>query len=105
MEPAVLILRGHEDAVCCLRYSPDGRHLASGGEDSTVRLWDLAAGGALLATFQYDASIEVLVFRPDGENLVLGSAKGELLPWNTRRKRSGLSEQAHAGGVRSVALT
>src|SRR5262249_49362504 len=37
-------LEGHEKKVICLAYSSDGRRLASGGYDQTVRLWDLSAG-------------------------------------------------------------
>jgi WD40 repeat protein len=40
----VLVLHGHKDTVRCLAYAPDGRRLASGGDDSTLRLWDLPSG-------------------------------------------------------------
>jgi WD40 repeat protein len=34
-------LEGHQKKVKCLAFAPDGTHLASGGYDQTVRLWDV----------------------------------------------------------------
>jgi WD40 repeat protein len=68
----MLILRGHAGPVRCLAYSPDGRILASGGNDERIKLWYLASGPqrrTLFVHLKYRTSVRAVAFAPDGKTL------------------------------------
>jgi WD40 repeat protein len=70
-------LVGHEDFVSQLAYSPDGKALASGGEDGLVLLWEVAGRTASLAAHAFSAPVTHLSWRPDSQALLAGSENGE----------------------------
>lgn len=60
-------LRGHGDLAISLAFSPDGRVLASGGFDYTVRLWDLSTGTELKRFDEHQDIVWSVAFSPDGK--------------------------------------
>ncbi|MCB1125819.1 MAG: protein kinase, partial [Verrucomicrobiae bacterium] len=80
---ALCILGRHSNAVARVVSSPDGRYLASGNFDRTVKIWDLATREEL-GTLTHPGRVTGLAFSPDSNRLATGSRSeaGELRLWN-----------------------
>jgi WD40 repeat protein/serine/threonine protein kinase len=65
-------LRGHTAEVYAIAFSRDGRRLASGGVDRTVRVWDLATRREMLTLADQPEVVSCLAFSPDGKRLACG---------------------------------
>src|SRR5437868_5821067 len=62
----------HGKRVSALAYSPDGRTLASGADDGTVRLWESATGRERACCRGSEGTVHCLAFAPDGQALAAG---------------------------------
>ena len=62
----------HDTSVLCLSFSPDGRTLASGSRDNTVRLWDANTGESKRILRGHSGFTSSISFSPDGSVLVSG---------------------------------
>jgi len=74
-----VVLRGHEDPVSGLAFTPDGKHLVTASYDKTVRVWD-AADGTEVAVFQGHDEAVLAVDCSKGL-LVSGGADGTMRLW------------------------
>src|SRR5262249_42168127 len=66
-------LRGHTDQVHSVAFHPNGRVLASGGADQTIRLWRTRDGQAQGIFAQVAHKVSALAFAPNGQWLLTGN--------------------------------
>lgn len=90
-------LKGHQDNISTVSFSPDGKLLASGCQtwsvtlgsaDDAIRLWEVATGKALRLLPIGKRAVRALAFSRDGATLAAAVQPGAILLWDTMTGRS-----------------
>jgi RNA polymerase sigma factor (sigma-70 family) len=96
-------LKGHDQRVVCVAFSPDGKMLASGGQDGTIRLWEVATGQQRAWLRGSAGWIKSIAFSPD--NKTLASSDEQLVKlWDVATLQVRARLEGHAGLVTSLAF-
>ena len=76
------LLTDYKSAVWSVRYSPDGRTIASGCADATVQLWDVETGELIDRLVGHSGIVYSVEFGHDGTTLVSGGSDGIVQLWD-----------------------
>lgn len=80
---------GHRSPIRAVDISPDGKIIASAGDDSAVCLWN-AETARFLAMLEEEVNpIASVAFSPDGQHLVVRAANGAIRGWSLEAKGAG----------------
>ena len=100
----IATLEGHTSAIQSLSFSPDGTILASGSEDSTVVLWNVATRTNIATLEGHTRFVKSVSFSPDGTILASGGSSGTILLWDVAT-RTNIATLKHPGRLTSVAFS
>ncbi len=64
----------HTGFVNTVAWSPDGKYIASGSADGTVRMWDVATGKQMYVYRGHQASVNSIVWSPDSQRIASGAS-------------------------------
>lgn len=81
------VLQGHTGAVWTVAICSNGQTLASGGDDQTIRLWELQTGKCLHVLDEHSGWVRSILFSSDGQILFSGSNDRTIKLWDVQTGR------------------
>lgn len=81
---STLHFNGHPLSVNSVAYSPDGKNIASGSDDSTVKIWDAVNGELLKTLIGHKGGVCTVTYSPDGKYIASGSRDNTIKIWNVQ---------------------
>jgi len=75
----IVIQRGHVKPVTCAAYSPNGKYIATGSSDNSIKLWNIKTGKEIRSFNEHTDLIKSVCFSKDGNRLLSVSADNKIV--------------------------
>jgi len=103
LDDKTILLAG--GAVKSIAFSPDGKTLAAGTAQRTVKLWDVAIGQEVCTLSGHGLEVWGVAFSPDGKTLASGSLDHTVKLWDAATGQEVRTLSGHTHFVYSVAFS
>ena len=98
-------LKGSAEAVLSIAWSADGKSLATGSQDRTARVWDVATGKELKSFKEHGDAVTRVCFSPDGKSLYTACLDHNLRRYDLVKGALLTTYSGHSDGVNALAVS
>jgi WD40 repeat protein len=88
-----------------MEISPNSQYLATGGDDHSIKLWDIETGECLRLFSGHSYPVVSLVFTPNGDRMISGSSDRTIKIWDVSTGKCLETLQGHSHWVVSLGLS
>jgi len=104
-KPELVVQSGHKGRILSMAFSPDGKMLASAGDDEGIKLWDVETGKELMTFYGHKQGVNCVAFSPDGKKIASASNDFTVKLWDVMTGRELVPEMNHINIVNTVAFS
>ena len=104
-QPEIKFQTGHSDSVFSVNFSPDGKYIASGSRDDTVKLWDVDSGKEIRTFSGHTSYVTSVSFSPDGKYIASGRSDDTIKLWEAESGKEIRTLIGHTNDVESVSFS
>lgn len=99
----ILTYKGHLMEVQAIQWSPDGKYIASGGNNNAVQVWDPVTGRHIYTFTKHTHYVKTLEWSSDSRRLASGSLDDTVQVWDALTGSNVLSYRGHKNPVVALA--
>ena len=101
----IYIQMGHSFVITSVAFSPDGRYIASGSADKTIKLWEVSTSREIRTLLGHTSGVSSVAFSPDGRYIISGSWDKTIKLWDVATGREIRTLVGHSQQVTSAAFS